>query len=198
MAPAHTVLAGSSARVSTTVSLPSAALACRRGTTHAWQRCLPPNACIGRQRGCCGVWQGAHRKRALQTELTDPLLQIVRMRPHHRPKDDAATAPLQGTSVVRTRHWTPVTHHAGMHGRARRTCAARMLPKRARPEPFWAHGLRPPPLTSPRVFVLWVPCRYRHACKVTQVLFQLMHVHRGSIAQSTMQCRTSTHLLTLC
>ncbi len=38
------------------------------------------------------------------------------------------------------------------------TCGARMVPARALPEPFWFHGLRPPPRTSRRVFVLCVPC----------------------------------------
>src|SRR4051794_35666431 len=36
-------------------------------------------------------------------------------------------------------------------------------PARARPVPFWRHGLAPPPRTSPRVFVEWVPWR-RAAC----------------------------------
>ena len=42
---------------------------------------------------------GAHRQCALQAELADLLLQVVRVRPHHRPKDDAATTPLQGASI---------------------------------------------------------------------------------------------------
>ncbi len=46
------------------------------------------------------------------------------------------------------------------------TCGARMVPARAFPEPFWFHGLRPPPRTSLRVFVLCVPC----ACARTAVL----------------------------
>src|SRR4051794_9182509 len=32
-------------------------------------------------------------------------------------------------------------------------------PWRARPVPFWRNGLAPPPETSPRVFVAWVPRR---------------------------------------
>ncbi len=40
-----------------------------------------------------------------------------------------------------------------------RTCGARMLPCRARPWPFCGKGLRPPPRTSPRPFVLCVPWR---------------------------------------
>src|SRR4051794_3890507 len=36
-------------------------------------------------------------------------------------------------------------------------------PARARPVPFWRHGLAPPPRTSPRVLVECVPCR-RAAC----------------------------------
>src|SRR6185312_3983868 len=32
-------------------------------------------------------------------------------------------------------------------------------PARARPVPFWRHGLAPPPYTSPRVLVDAVPCR---------------------------------------
>src|SRR6476646_2080613 len=32
-------------------------------------------------------------------------------------------------------------------------------PARARPVPFWRHGLAPPPRTWPRVFVEWVPWR---------------------------------------
>src|SRR5450631_3576304 len=34
-----------------------------------------------------------------------------------------------------------------------------MEPWRARPVPFCLYGLRPPPATSPRVLVEWVPCR---------------------------------------
>src|SRR3954454_19001060 len=32
-------------------------------------------------------------------------------------------------------------------------------PARARPVPFWRHGLAPPPRTIPRVLVACVPCR---------------------------------------
>src|SRR5687767_13975368 len=32
-------------------------------------------------------------------------------------------------------------------------------PARARPVPFWRHGLAPPPRTMPRVLVAWVPWR---------------------------------------
>src|SRR5438067_3847719 len=32
-------------------------------------------------------------------------------------------------------------------------------PARARPVPFWRHGFAPPPRTSPRVLVEWVPWR---------------------------------------
>src|SRR3954468_14467295 len=32
-------------------------------------------------------------------------------------------------------------------------------PARARPVPFWRHGLAPPPRTMPRVLVACVPCR---------------------------------------
>src|ERR1700688_1798281 len=39
----------------------------------------------------------------------------------------------------------------------------RFEPARARPVPFWRHGLAPPPETSPRVFVAAVP-RRRAAC----------------------------------
>src|SRR5919112_5968741 len=35
----------------------------------------------------------------------------------------------------------------------------RIEPARARPVPFWRHGLAPPPRTLPRVLVEWVPCR---------------------------------------
>src|SRR5919107_87129 len=38
-------------------------------------------------------------------------------------------------------------------------CGARIEPWRARPVPFWRHGLAPPPRTLPRVFVACVPCR---------------------------------------
>src|SRR5574342_109543 len=38
-------------------------------------------------------------------------------------------------------------------------CTARVEPWRARPVPFWRHGLRPPPATSLRVLVLCVPRR---------------------------------------
>ena len=40
-------------------------------------------------------------------------------------------------------------------------CGDRMEPCRARPVPFWRQGFRPPPATSPRVFVLCVPERIR-------------------------------------
>src|SRR3954471_20074390 len=38
-------------------------------------------------------------------------------------------------------------------------CGARIEPWRARPVPFWRHGLAPPPRTLPRVFVDAVPWR---------------------------------------
>src|SRR5665811_1192345 len=38
-------------------------------------------------------------------------------------------------------------------------CGERIDPCRARPRPFWRHGLRPPPRTSARVLVEWVPRR---------------------------------------
>src|ERR687885_1932376 len=38
-------------------------------------------------------------------------------------------------------------------------CGARIEPWRARPVPFWRHGLEPPPRTLPRVFVAAVPWR---------------------------------------
>src|SRR3954471_22712632 len=38
-------------------------------------------------------------------------------------------------------------------------CGARIEPWRARPVPFWRHGLAPPPRTLPRVFVACVPWR---------------------------------------
>ena len=38
-------------------------------------------------------------------------------------------------------------------------CAARVVPWRARPVPFWRNGLARPPATWPRVFVACVPCR---------------------------------------
>src|SRR3954469_25274701 len=38
-------------------------------------------------------------------------------------------------------------------------CGARIDPARARPVPFWRHGLAPPPRTLPRVLVACVPCR---------------------------------------
>ena len=45
---------------------------------------------------------------------------------------------------------------------------ARIEPWRARPVPFWRHGFAPPPRTSPRVFVEWVPAR-RAASSATTV-----------------------------
>src|SRR3954447_8126713 len=38
-------------------------------------------------------------------------------------------------------------------------CGARIDPARARPVPFWRHGLAPPPRTMPRVLVACVPRR---------------------------------------
>src|SRR3954454_7250871 len=38
-------------------------------------------------------------------------------------------------------------------------CGARIEPWRARPVPFWRHGLAEPPRTMPRVLVAAVPCR---------------------------------------
>src|SRR3954471_5445294 len=38
-------------------------------------------------------------------------------------------------------------------------CGARIEPWRARPVPFWRHGLAPPPRTMPRVLVECVPWR---------------------------------------
>ena len=42
-------------------------------------------------------------------------------------------------------------------------CAARLVPARARPVPFWRHGLARPPETRPRLFVANVPAR-RASC----------------------------------
>src|SRR4051795_13429068 len=39
-------------------------------------------------------------------------------------------------------------------------CGARIAPARARPVPFWRHGLAPPPRTLPRVLVACVPWRF--------------------------------------
>ena len=44
----------------------------------------------------------------------------------------------------------------------------RFEPARARPVPFWRHGLAPPPETIPRVFVAAVP-RRRAACSARTV-----------------------------
>ena len=38
-------------------------------------------------------------------------------------------------------------------------CAARIVPARARPVPFWRHGFARPPETMPRLFAARVPCR---------------------------------------
>ena len=48
-----------------------------------------------------------------------------------------------------------------------RHCGARIEPWRARPVPFWRHGLAPPPATSARVLVLCVPARAAASCAVT-------------------------------
>lgn len=68
-------------------------------------------------------------------------------------------------------HHTYPTPHYGTQTHTRKatlhTCGARILPARALPPPFWAHGLRPPPRTSPRVFVLCVPCCRRARCHRT-------------------------------
>ena len=46
-------------------------------------------------------------------------------------------------------------------------CGARIDPWRAWPVPFWRYGLAPPPRTSARVFVLWVPARRLASWAVT-------------------------------
>src|SRR5205823_11217363 len=38
-------------------------------------------------------------------------------------------------------------------------CAARIVPARARPVPFWRHGFARPPETSPRLFAPRLPAR---------------------------------------
>ena len=43
----------------------------------------------------------------------------------------------------------------------------RLLPWRARPVPFWRNGLAPPPRTSARVLVDWVPARLAASWAVT-------------------------------
>jgi hypothetical protein len=61
-----------------------------------------------------------------------------------------------------------------------RTCGARIVPARARPVPFWFQGLRPPPLTSRRVFALCVPCSRQQPNRLQELatyLHQLQHVH---------------------
>src|SRR5437588_3734416 len=46
-------------------------------------------------------------------------------------------------------------------------CGSRIDPCRARPVPFWRQGLRPPPRTSARVLVEWVPARMAARCART-------------------------------
>src|SRR5580704_10781318 len=46
-------------------------------------------------------------------------------------------------------------------------CGARREPCRARPVPFCRYGFLPPPRTSPRVLVAWVPCRAAASWAVT-------------------------------
>jgi hypothetical protein len=46
-------------------------------------------------------------------------------------------------------------------------CGERVEPWRALPVPFWRYGLAPPPLTSERVLVLWVPARRAASWAVT-------------------------------
>ena len=48
-----------------------------------------------------------------------------------------------------------------------RQCGDRIEPCRARPVPFWRHGLAPPPATSARVRVLCEPARRAASCAVT-------------------------------
>ena len=57
--------------------------------------------------------------------------------------------------------WGRAPHHR------RATAATRIEPWRARPVPFWRHGLAPPPRTSARVLVLCVPARLAASCAVT-------------------------------
>ena len=56
---------------------------------------------------------------------------------------------------------------AGRRRRRRRAHAGRDAPWRARPVPFWRHGLRPPPRTSPRVWVSAVPARLLASWRTT-------------------------------
>src|SRR6478609_1905081 len=48
-----------------------------------------------------------------------------------------------------------------------RQIGERLEPARARPVPFWAHGLAPPPRASERVLVDWVPARRAASWAVT-------------------------------
>ena len=53
------------------------------------------------------------------------------------------------------------------HAAADASCGERIEPGRARPVPFCFHGLAPPPRTSARVLVVWVPGRRAASWAVT-------------------------------
>ena len=71
----------------------------------------------------------------------------------------------------------------------------RIEPWRERPVPFCGRGLRPPPRTSDRCFVLLVPCRMHARCHVTtrwtmSVRSGIAHTSERSLA---MPARGSSH-----
>src|SRR2546423_1933258 len=67
-----------------------------------------------------------------------------------------------GSAERRALRLTLISKLRGLGGKARPppvNCGARIVPARARPVPFWRHGLARPPETRPRLFAPRVPAR---------------------------------------
>ena len=90
---------------------------------------------------------------------------------HERPcpRRPGRTAPSAGPGAPSS--WGCAGGSCGAWGRGPRrrpaSAATRIEPWRARPVPFWRHGLAPPPRTSARVLVVWVPDRRAASWAVT-------------------------------
>src|SRR5262245_30533783 len=76
-------------------------------------------------------------------------------------------------------------------------CGERIEPCRARPVPFWRHGLMPPPDTVWRFLVLWVPARRFASCRRTSacsrsVFTRVSKTAAGSSTEPALRLSTVT------
>ena len=77
-----------------------------------------------------------------------------------------------------------------------------MLPDRALPLPFCGWGFLPPPLTSLRVFVLWVPCRHSSQSIEMSLLYDSastgqQYLTKGGECFGDIMCHMCSHRVVL-